>query len=113
MITSPFFKYNGDPCYGFRCTKPFNKKGLSGWYKVLQYLYHHPNSTKEEILNTCFPNRRKETFLRGWNSYLFSGLVGNNFISYDKHTRRWSITNEGKYKYLETFEKLNNNEENN
>lgn len=68
-----------------KCNK--NRK----YVQVLQYIWNNPNCTRTEIINAIW---NKFIAINGYQSQLFSHMIFDNLIDYDKKYR-YTITSKG------------------
>lgn len=81
------------------CHEPYNRNytytrpSKQCWYvKILQYVYDHPNCTRNEILCGIFPNWFKtvdeaKKWGRGYATNTFANMLFDDLIDYDKKYR--------------------------
>lgn len=91
-----FWHNNGRP---YVCNKPYQrcysytKPTKQCWYvKILQFVYDHPNSSRNEILSGIFPRWFKtaeeaKKWGRGYASNVFANMLFDDLIDYDKKYR--------------------------
>lgn len=89
------------------CDKPYEyglfsytRPSGSVWFKILQYVYDHPECTRNEILSGVFNDRfptpkSAKTQGRGYMSSVFANMLYDDLIDYDK-SYHYTIMAKGK-----------------
>lgn len=76
--------------YGdYKWTRPNRERR---YVQVLQYVYDHPNCKRKDIIGGVF---KRFKFIEGYQSSLFSNMLYDDLIAYDKNYQ-YTITNIGR-----------------